>query len=154
MYTPSHFDMPSTESMHDVMEEDKVKTREIVKKMTQIYRSMAQQYNEKIEKYEGEVAAQELQKKQLKEEIASLQTEKEKMITDFETQIFLLKQRIDTMSSDFASMLKTTYKKMQERIDSANNNTNEADYQGRGAEGGYGGGAAGNFGSDDAAPGI
>ena len=29
------------ESMHDVMEEDKVKTREIVKKMTQIYRSMA-----------------------------------------------------------------------------------------------------------------
>ena len=74
------------------------------------------------------------------------------MITDFETQIFLLKERIDTMSSDFASMLKTTYKKMQERIDSANNNTNEADYPGRGNEGGYG--AAGNFGSDDAAPGI
>ena len=32
----------------------------------------------------------------------------------------MLKERIDTMSSDFAKMLKTTLKKMQERIDDAN----------------------------------
>ena len=31
-----------------------------------------------------------------------------------------LQERIDTMSSDFAEMLKTTLHKMQERIDDAN----------------------------------
>ena len=31
-----------------------------------------------------------------------------------------LQMRIDTMSSDFAEMLKTTLNKMQERIDDAN----------------------------------
>ena len=42
------------------------------------------------------------------------------MITQYEANIFKLKERIDTMSSDFAEMLKTTYKTMVERIDDAN----------------------------------
>ncbi len=72
------------------------------------------------------------------------------MITSFEQQIFKLKERIDTMSSDFAKMLKTTYKKMQERIDDANQ-TYEADQPGMGGEGaGYGGSAG--FGSEEAPP--
>ncbi len=54
------------------------------------------------------------------------------------------------MSSDFAKMLKTTYKKMQERIDDANQ-TYEADQPGMGAEGAGYDGAAG-FGADEAPP--
>ena len=75
------------------------------------------------------------------------------MITMHEQSIFKLKERIDTMSSDFAQMLKSTYKKMQERIDD-NNPTYENDQTGLGVEGpgGYGG-AAGNFGQDEPAPG-
>ena len=34
------------------------------------------------------------------------------MITQYEQTIFKLRERIDTMSSDFAKMLKTTLKKM------------------------------------------
>ena len=65
-------------------------------------------------------------------------------MTEYEQQIFKLKERIDTMSSDFAKMLKTTLKKMQERIDDANQ-TYEVDQPGgMGAEGG-----AGQFGGDD-----
>ena len=42
------------------------------------------------------------------------------MITNYDAQIFKLKERIDTMSTDFAKMLRTTLTKMQERIDDAN----------------------------------
>ena len=42
------------------------------------------------------------------------------MITSYEQKIFELKSRIDTMSSDFTTMLKQTLKTMQERIDDAN----------------------------------
>ena len=55
--------------MTEEMGEDKDKTREMVTKMTQIYKSMERTYNEKIETHEKEVEDQELQKKQLKEEI-------------------------------------------------------------------------------------
>ena len=71
------------------------------------------------------------------------------MITQYETNIFKLKERIDTMSTDFAKMLKTTLKKMQERIDDANQ-TYEGDQPGAGADGaGYAGGAAAGYGGDD-----
>ena len=73
------------------------------------------------------------------------------MITQYEANIFKLKERIDTMSSDFALMLKTTYKTMVERIDDANQ-TYEVDQPGMGGDAGYGG-APGGFG-DDTAPGI
>ena len=55
--------------MTDEMAEDKEKTREMVTKMTQIYKSMERTYNEKIEMHEKEVEDQNLQKKQLKEDI-------------------------------------------------------------------------------------
>ena len=42
------------------------------------------------------------------------------MIQKKDEELHLLQQRIDTMSSDFAEMLKTTLNKMQERIDDAN----------------------------------
>ena len=58
--------------MTDEMAEDKDKTREMVTKMTQIYKSMERTYNEKIESFELEVENQDLQKKQLKEEIQKL----------------------------------------------------------------------------------
>ena len=48
--------------MTEEMTEDKVKTREMVTKMTQIYKSMERTYNEKIETHEKEVEDQELQK--------------------------------------------------------------------------------------------
>ena len=81
-------------------------------------------------------------------------TEKEEMITKYEMNILKLKERIDTMSTDFALMLKSTYKKMQERIDDANQ-TYEADHPGMGeGGGGYGGAAGGGFGEEGAAPGI
>ena len=81
---------------------------------------MEKGFNEDIAKHEAEVEGQERLKKTLKEEIGQLQQAKEDMITDYEGKIFMLKERIDTMSSDFAKMLKTTLKKMQERIDDAN----------------------------------
>ena len=135
------------EEMADNMDEHKESTRTIVKKMTTIYKSMEKSYNEKIDLHEKEVSRQEQTKKQLKDEINQLQQAKEDMITQFEQTIFKLKERIDTMSSDFAKMLKTTYKKMQERIDDANQ-TYEADQPGMGAEGaGYGG--PGGFGGEE-----
>mmetsp|Transcript_31692 Transcript_31692/g.41982 ORF Transcript_31692/g.41982 Transcript_31692/m.41982 type:complete len:89 (+) Transcript_31692:271-537(+) len=88
--------------------------------MTTIYRTMAEKYNDNIKQHEEKVAEQELQKKHLKDEIARLETEKEEMNLKYEQNIFKLKERIDTMSTDFALMLKSTYKKMQERIDDAN----------------------------------
>ena len=42
------------------------------------------------------------------------------MITKYDTNILKLKERIETMSTDFAKMLRTTLTKMQERIDDAN----------------------------------
>ena len=106
--------------MNTNMDGDHQKTREMVSKMTQIYKNMEKGFNEEIAKHEAEVAQQERTKKSLKEEIGQLQQAKEDMITDYEGKIFMLKERIDTMSSDFAKMLKTTLKKMQERIDDAN----------------------------------
>ena len=69
------------------------------------------------------------------------------MVTMYESKIFELKGRIDTMSSDFANMLKDTLKKMQERIDDANQ-TYEVDQPGMGADGAGFQGAAGGFGED------
>ena len=67
------------------------------------------------------------------------------MTTKYERDIFKLKERIDTMSTDFADMLKSTYKKMQERIDSANQ-TYEGDAPGMGGgDPGFGGAAGGSF---------
>ena len=63
-------------------------------------------------------------------------------MTEYEQSIFKLKERIDTMSSDFAKMLKTTLKKMQERIDDANQ-TYEGDQPGNGPEGAAAGGFEG-----------
>lgn len=42
------------------------------------------------------------------------------MVTRYDSDIFMLRERIDTMSTDFAKMLRTTLTKMQERIDDAN----------------------------------
>lgn len=56
--------------MHQENDEERVKTREMVTKMTQIYKSMEKQYNEKIDKHEEEVKDQEQTKKALKEEIS------------------------------------------------------------------------------------
>lgn len=131
--------------MKDTMDEDKGKTREMVTKMTQIYKSMEKSYNEKIEMHETEVAQQEKQKKQLNQEIQKLQQDKEDMMTKYESDIFKFKERIDTMSTDFAKMLKTTLKSMQERIDDANQ-TFEEDQPGLG---GVEGAGAAAFGGDD-----
>ena len=134
-------------------ETDKERTQTIVQKMTTIYKTMAEKYNDKIREHEKTVDEQEQQKKQLKEQIATLMTEKEEMITKYEMNILKLKERIDTMSTDFALMLKSTYKKMQERIDDANQ-TYEADHPGMGEGTGYGGAAGNSFGEEGAAPGI
>ena len=95
-------------------------TREMVSKMTQIYKSMEKSYNEKIEQSVAIVTAQDREQKKLKDEIAELQKAKEDMITKYDTNIMKLKERIETMSTDFAKMLRTTLTKMQERIDDAN----------------------------------
>ena len=108
------------------MDAHKDKTKTIVQKMTQIYKSMEKSYNEKIELHEQEVEQQEQTKKELTAEINQLSQAKDDMVTQYTETILKLKERIDTMSSDFAKMLKTTYKKMQERIDDANQ-TYEAD---------------------------
>ena len=63
----------------------------------------------------------------------------------YEQEIFKFKERIDTMSTDLAKMLKTTLKKMQERIDDANQ-TYEGDQPG-GFDADNAGAAA--FGGDD-----
>ena len=136
------------ESMITDNETEKGRTKEMVSKMTQIYRQMERQYNEKIDEYEKDVEDQEREKKQLKEEIQSLQQAKEEMITQYEQTIFELKSRIDTMSSDFTTMLKQTLKTMQERIDDANQ-TYEVDQPGLASET-YGGAA----GYDEGTPGI
>ena len=44
-----------SETMHSENDDERVKTREMVTKMTQIYKSMERTYNEKIEKHEEEV---------------------------------------------------------------------------------------------------
>ena len=106
--------------MKDKMDVAHQETRTMVDKMTTIYKSMEKQYNVTIEEHETNVANQENTKKQLKQDIANMQQAKEDMLTQYEADIFKLKERIDTMSTDFAKMLKTTLKKMQERIDDAN----------------------------------
>ena len=45
---------------------------------------------------------------------------KDIMVQEMDEKLTKLQQRIDTMSSDFAEMLKSTLNKMQERIDDAN----------------------------------
>ena len=117
------------ETMNTNMDDEKVRTREMVTKMTQIYKSMEKTYNEKIQMSEGTVDEQERDKKQLKSDIAELIKEKEDMITRYDSDIFKLRERIDTMSTDFAKMLRTTLTKMQERIDDANQ-TYEGDQPG------------------------
>ena len=106
--------------MKDKMDVAHQETRTMVDKMTTIYKSMEKQYNVTIEEHETNVANQENTKKQLKQDIANMQQAKEDMLTQYEADIFKLKERIDTMSTDFAKMLETTLKKMQERIDDAN----------------------------------
>ena len=85
--------------------------------------------NEKIVHAETEVDKQEKQKKELKENIANITKEKDEMMQKMDEDLHMLQQRIDTMSSDFAEMLKTTLNKMQERIDDANQ-TYEGDQPG------------------------
>ena len=58
--------------------------------------------------------------KNQKEDITTLNSKKERMIQDNDSQIKELTQRIEEMSSDFASMLKDTLSKMQDRIEFAN----------------------------------
>lgn len=72
------------------------------------------------------------------------------MTTEYEKKIFELKGKIDTMSSDFAKMLKETLQKMQERIDDANQTYEGADQPGN-ATMGAGGGQYG-FGDDEGVP--
>ena len=115
--------------MNGDMDKHKTETRQIVSNMTTIYKSMERAYNVRIDEHEAEVAKQEQLKKKLNEEINQLKQDKEDMMKRKEAEIFRLKERIDTMSSDFASMLKTTLKKMQERIDDANQ-TYEGDQPG------------------------
>ena len=100
------------EDMNTEMGTEKQRTREMVTKMTQIYKSMEKTYNEKIMTSEGKVDEQERDKKQLKSDIAELIKEKEDMITRYDTDILKLRERIDTMSTDFAKMLRTTLTKM------------------------------------------
>ena len=131
--------------MKDKMDVAHQETRTMVDKMTTIYKSMEKQYNVTIEEHETNVANQENTKKQLKQDIANMQQAKEDMLTQYEADIFKLKERIDTMSTDFAKMLKTTLKKMQERIDDANQ-TYEGDQPGLGDDAGNFGAAPGAFG--------
>ena len=130
---------------------DSEKTKTMVQKMTTIYKTMSDKYNTDIRSFEDQVAAQDREKRQLREEISRLTTEKEEMTTKYERDIFKLKERIDTMSTDFADMLKSTYKKMQERIDSANQ-TYEGDHPGMGGgDAGFGGAAGASY---DEGPGM
>ena len=115
--------------------DDYQKTQTMVHKMTTIYKTMSEKYEAKIREAETEVESQNKMKKQLREEISALNIEKEEMTTKYQQDIFKLKERIDTMSTDFADMLKSTYKKMQERIDGANQ-TYEGDAPGGGAAAG------------------
>ena len=115
--------------MDEEMEEHKEQTRTTVKYMTKIYRQMEQSVNEKIVECEVRVEAQEAEKKRLKDDISRITKEKEEMMAKMDEELRLLQQRIDTMSSDFAEMLKTTLNKMQERIDDANQ-TYEGDQPG------------------------
>ena len=115
--------------MQEKMDGDWQKTREMVNKMTSIYKKMEKEYSEKIEHSEAKVHEQEQSKKKLKEEIGALEHAKEEMITQYDSKIFKLRERIDTMSTDFARMLKNTLKKMQDRIDDANQ-TYEGDQPG------------------------
>ena len=115
--------------MDEEMEEHKEQTRTTVKYMTKIYRQMEQSVNEKIVECEVRVEAQESEKKRLKDDISRITKEKEEMMAKMDEELRLLQQRIDTMSSDFAEMLKTTLNKMQERIDDANQ-TYEGDQPG------------------------
>ena len=97
--------------------------------MTKIYRQMEQSVNEKIVDCEGRVQSQETEMKNLKADIARITKEKDEMLQKMDEDLHTLQQRIDTMSSDFAEMLKTTLNKMQERIDDANQ-TYEGDQPG------------------------
>ena len=108
------------EQIGQQQEEHKEETRHTVKAMTKIYRTMETKQNEAIAEKQAAVAAQESAIAKLREEIDRIRKEKEDMMQKKTEDLDLLQQRIDTMSSDFAEMLKTTLHKMQERIDDAN----------------------------------
>lgn len=111
-------------------------TRSTVSKMTMVYRQMETHFNEQIVKAETDVNQQESEKKTLRDDINRIIKEKDEMVQQKEEEIFKLKERIDTMSGDFAQMLKTALEKMQERIDDANHDYEGDQPQLAGGEGG------------------
>ena len=104
------------------MDDQKDETDTQVNNMTKIYRQMEDSKNTEITLSRKEVETQEQTKKQLIDEIAKLQKQKEEQIMKKEEEIGVLKDRIDVISSNFAELLKSTLTKMQERIDDANQN--------------------------------
>ena len=70
-------------------------------------------------------------KRKLKTEIQQLQLAKEEMIQEKDQEIRKLKEQLDEISSDFASLLKTQLSKFQQRVvqghQSFENNQDNAD---------------------------
>jgi ElaB/YqjD/DUF883 family membrane-anchored ribosome-binding protein len=108
------------EEINQCFEEEGKKSFQINSEMKAQYRSMLRDREDKIKQLEDELHGGEKELADKEKAIKMKIKEKDEEIEGKDAEIRELRKKIDDMSQDFASMLKATLDKMQERIELAN----------------------------------
>ena len=101
-------------------EDEERKTFQINSEMKQQYRAMLKELEEKIGRLDDDLKNGEKDLFEKQRHIKDIIKTKDKEIEEKDNEIRDLRKKIDDMSQEFASMLKATLDKMQERIELAN----------------------------------
>eukprot|EP00744_Colponema_vietnamica_P009931 GILI01014081.1.p1 GENE.GILI01014081.1~~GILI01014081.1.p1 ORF type:complete len:214 (-),score=46.89 GILI01014081.1:97-693(-) len=103
--------------MQKDLKEEQQRTIDIMSDMTRQYKAMQEELLGKINNLETTLSQQKRELDGVAEEQASLRQARDEAVSDKDKQIGELKEKIDTMASQFAEMLKDTLDKMSERIE-------------------------------------
>jgi chromosome segregation ATPase len=106
--------------INESFEEESKKGYQVNSEMKTQYKSMLKEKEERITQLEDELSSGEKQLRDKEKNIKELIKSKDKEIEKKDNEIRELRKQIDDMSQEFASMLKATLDKMQERIELAN----------------------------------
>lgn len=106
--------------INQCFEEESKKGFQINSEMKMQYRTMLKDREDKISQLEEELYSGEKELYDKEKHIKDMIKLKDKEIEDRDNEIRDLRKKIDDMSQEFASMLKATLDKMQERIELAN----------------------------------
>ncbi|OMJ79087.1 hypothetical protein SteCoe_20946 [Stentor coeruleus] len=106
--------------INQYFEDEGKKSFHINSEMKGQYRSMLKEKEERITQLEDELYRGERELSDKEKGIKEMIRSKDKEIEDKDNEIRDLRKKIDDMSQEFASMLKATLDKMQERIELAN----------------------------------